>query len=486
MQAESYPALHLFIGGEWLGAEGRDSLPVTDPATDAVLGALPVATPADLDAALDAAAEGFRVWRAVSAFERARILYRAADLMRERARHIGHVTTLEQGKPLSDSVAEAEACADIFDWFAEEGRRAYGRIVPSKFPRVRNLVVKEPVGPVAAFTPWNFPITIPSRKLAAALAAGCSVIIKPAEETPAGCLELVRALDDAGLPKGVLNVVFGHPAQISEHLIASPVIRKLSFTGSTAVGKHLSRLAADNLTKTTMELGGHAPVIVFDDADLDQAAMMMARSKFRNAGQICITPTRFYLHDAIHDEFVARFTRIAEGLKVGNGLEAGVAMGPLANPRRVEAMESFIGDACERGAACVSGGARIGNVGNFWRPTVLADVPTEARVMNEEPFGPLAVTQRFARFDEVVEQANRLPYGLSAYAFTGSAARIAAVGEALEAGMVGINHAILTGPETPFGGIKESGHGSEGGIEGLEGFLNTKYIAEGPGPAALD
>lgn len=486
MEANSYPALQMFIAGEWHGVAGRDSLPVVNPATDEVLGPLPVATSADLDAALDAAAAGFRVWRAVSAFERARILCRAADLMRERARHIGYVTTLEQGKPLTDSVAEAEACADIFDWFAEEGRRAYGRIVPSKFPRVRNLVVKEPVGPVAAFTPWNFPITIPSRKLAAALAAGCSVIIKPAEETPAGCLELVRALDDAGLPKGVLNVVFGHPAQISEHLIASPVIRKLSFTGSTAVGKHLSRLAADNLTKTTMELGGHAPVIVFDDADLDQAALMMARSKFRNAGQICITPTRFYLHEAIHDDFVARFTQIAEGLKVGNGLEPGVVMGPLANPRRVEAMEHFIGDARARGATCVTGGARIGNVGNFWQPTVLADVPTEARVMNDEPFGPLAVTQRFSRFDEVIEQANRLPYGLSAYAFTGSAARIAAVGEALEAGMVGINHAILTGPETPFGGVKQSGHGSEGGIEGLEGFLTTKYIAEGAGPAALD
>lgn len=481
MQSEVYPELRLFIAGEWRSAGVRDRLPVMNPATDEVLGELPVATRADLDDALAAAAAGFREWRAVPAFDRARILYRAADLLRERAKYLGHVTTLEQGKPLTDSVAEAMACADIFDWFAEEGRRAYGRIVPSRFPGVRNLVVKDPVGPVAAFTPWNFPITIPSRKLAAALAAGCSVIIKPAEETPAGCLELARALDDAGLPKGVLNVVFGIPAEISEHLIASPVIRKVSFTGSTVVGKHLSRLAANNLTKTTMELGGHAPVIVFEDADIDMAVGMMARAKYRNAGQICITPTRFYLHDSVHDAFVERFARVASGLTVGNGLDPATVMGPLANPRRVEAMRDLIGDALAQGARRVTGGHAIGNVGNFWEPTVLADVPDSARVMNEEPFGPLAVTQRFSSFDDVITQANRLPYGLSAYAFTASLSRAAAVGEALEAGMVGINHAVLTGPETPFGGIKESGHGSEGGSEGLEGFLNTKYIAEGAG-----
>lgn len=483
MVASNYPELRLFVAGEWRDPGARDRLPVINPANGAVLAELPVATRADLDDALAAADAGFRQWKSVSAFERAKVLRKAADLMRERAGHIGRVTTLEQGKPLSDSVAEAQACADIFDWFAEEARRAYGRIVPSKFEGVRNLVLKEPVGPVAAFTPWNFPITIPSRKMAAALAAGCSVIIKPAEETPAGCLELVRALDDAGLPKGVLNVVFGVPAEISEYLIASPVIRKISFTGSTAVGKHLSRLAADTMTKTTMELGGHAPVIVFEDADIDRAAVMMARGKYRNAGQICITPTRLYLHERIHDIFVEKFVKIASSLKIGDGLEAGVVMGPLANPRRVEAMHSLIADAQEHGARCVAGGKPIGNIGNFWEPTVLTDVPNSARIMNEEPFGPVAVTQRFASFDDAIAQANRLPYGLSAYAFTSSARTVAEVGEALEAGMVGINFSVLTGPETPFGGIKDSGHGSEGGSEGLEGFLNTKYIAEGRGAA---
>lgn len=483
MAVSDYPDLCLFVAGEWRDAGTRDRLPVVNPATGAVLAELPVATRADLDDALAAAERGFREWKAVSAFDRAKILRKAADLMRERAGYIGRITTLEQGKPLSDSVAEAHACADIFDWFAEEGRRAYGRIVPSKFEGVRNLVFKEPVGPVAAFTPWNFPITIPSRKMAAALAAGCSVIIKPAEETPAGCLELVRALDDAGLPKGVLNVVFGVPAEISEYLIASPVIRKISFTGSTAVGKHLSRLAADTMTKTTMELGGHAPVIVFEDADIDRAAAMMARGKYRNAGQICITPTRFYIHERIHDTFVDKFVKIASSLKIGDGLAEGTVMGPLANPRRVEAMHAFIADAKEQGARCVAGGKPIGNIGNFWEPTVLADVPNSARIMNEEPFGPVAVTQRFSTFDEAIAQANRLPYGLSAYAFTASTHTAAAVGEAIEAGMIGINFAVLTGPETPFGGIKDSGHGSEGGSEGLEGFLNTKYIAEGRGAA---
>ncbi|NIJ07291.1 succinate-semialdehyde dehydrogenase/glutarate-semialdehyde dehydrogenase [Sphingomonas vulcanisoli] len=479
MSVIAYPAPSLFIAGIWRAASDGGMIPVVNPATGETIADLPVATRADLDEALAAADIGFKIWRAVSAYDRAKILRAAAQLVRERAPLIGAISTTEQGKPIAESTAEAFACADIFDWYAEEARRAYGRIVPSKHPGVRHLVTKEPIGPVAAFSPWNFPTTIPSRKLAAALAAGCSVIIKPAEETPGSALALARALDDAGLPKGVLNVVFGVPADISSYLIASPVIRKITFTGSTAVGKQLGVLAAQGMKPTTMELGGHAPVIVFADADIDRAAAMMAGGKYRNAGQICIAPTRFYLHDSIHDAFVEQFVKAAGRLKVGNGLDRETTMGPLANPRRVTAMGEFIADAQAHGARLAAGGASNGGPGNFWQPTVLADVPNDARIMNEEPFGPVAVTQRFESFDQVVAEANRLPYGLAAYAWTQSARTVADIGDAIEAGMVGINFLGLTGPETPFGGVKESGHGSEGGSEGLEAYLHHKYIAQG-------
>ena len=474
-----YPRPSLFIAGIWRGASDGGTIPVVNPATGETISDLPVATRDDLDEALAAADAGFKIWRAVSAFDRSKILRAAAQLMRERASQIGAISTLEQGKPITESTAEAHACADIFDWYAEEGRRAYGRIIPSKHPGVRHVVTKEPVGPVAAFSPWNFPTTIPSRKLAAALAAGCSVVIKPAEETPGSALALARALDDAGLPKGVLNVVFGVPAEISGQLIASPVIRKITFTGSIAVGKQLGVLAAQVMKPTTMELGGHAPVIVFGDADLDRAVRMLAAGKYRNAGQICIAPTRFYVHDSIHDAFVEKFAEVASQLKLGNGLDLATTMGPLANPRRVAAMHDMIADATASGARVVTGGNVADGAGNFWQPTVLADVPNDARIMNVEPFGPVAVTQRFASFDDAVAQANRLPYGLAAYAWTGSARTAADIGDAIEAGMIGINFVGLTGPETPFGGVKESGHGSEGGIEGLEAYLVHKYIAQG-------
>jgi succinate-semialdehyde dehydrogenase/glutarate-semialdehyde dehydrogenase len=474
-----YPQPKLFIAGQWRDGSGGDTLPVLNPATGQTIAKLPVANRADLDEALAAVDAAFPVWKATSAYDRAKILKAAANLLRERSRYIGAVTTSEQGKPIAESSAEAFACADIFDWFAEEARRAYGRIVPSRHPGVRHMVFKEAIGPVAAFSPWNFPTTIPSRKIAAALAAGCPVIIKPAEEAPGSCLELARALDDAGLPKGVLNVVFGEPAEISSYLIASPVIRKISFTGSTAVGKHLARLAADGMKPSTMELGGHAPVIVFEDADVELAARLSAASKYRNAGQICIAPTRFYVHDSVHDAFASAFSAHAEAIRIGSGLAADTAMGPLANTRRVTAMGQFIEDAVDHGARVAAGGHGPGGPGNFWRPTILTDVPDSARIMNEEPFGPVAVTQRFSRFDEVVRQANRLPYGLAAYAYTRSARTSADVADALEAGMIGINFSVLTGPETPFGGVKESGHGSEGGIEGLEGYLVTKYVAQG-------
>ena len=473
-----YPSPSLFIDGQWRKASGNETLDVRNPSTGATIACLPVANKADLDEALAAVERKFPHWRSTSALDRANILHRAANLLRERAQYIGRVTTTEQGKLLSEATAEAFASADIFDWFAEEGRRAYGRIIPGRQPGVRHLAIKQPIGPVAAFSPWNFPTTIPSRKIAAALAAGCSMVIKPAEETPGSCLELARALDDAGLPKGVFNVVFGAPADISSYLIASPVIRKISFTGSTTVGKNLARLAADRMKPTTMELGGHAPVIVFEDADVDQAVKLLSAAKYRNAGQICIAPTRFYVHEAVHDAFVVQFAAYAKSLKVGDGLDQTTTMGPLANPRRLSAMREFIGDATARGAGVAAGGQPLGGAGNFWGPTVLTDVASDARIMNEEPFGPVAITQRFSSFDEVVRQTNRLPYGLAAYAFTRSARTAMDIGEAIEAGMVGINFVGLTGPETPFGGVKESGHGSEGGSEGLEGYLLTKYVAQ--------
>jgi succinate-semialdehyde dehydrogenase/glutarate-semialdehyde dehydrogenase len=469
----------MFIAGRWRMGSGGDTVPLRNPATDATIGAVPVADAADLAEALAAADAAFVPWRNTSPYDRAKILHRAAGLLRERSARIGRITTIEQGKVLAESTAEAFACADIFDWFAEEARRAYGRIIPSKHPGVRHMVLRQPIGPVAAFSPWNFPSTIPSRKIAASLAAGCPVVIKPAEETPGSCLELARALDDAGLPKGVLNVVFGVPADISRTLIASPVIRKISFTGSTAVGKQLARLAADGMKPSTMELGGHAPVIIFADAELEKAAKLLAGSKYRNAGQICIAPTRFYVHESVHDRFVDAFVSHVVTLRVGDGLDSASTMGPLANPRRLSAMADLIGDAGRCGARLVAGGERLGRAGNFWAPTVLTDVPDGARIMQEEPFGPVAVTQRFSTFDEVVMKANRLPYGLASYAFTQSTRTAADIGEAIEAGMVGINFTVLTGPETPFGGIKESGHGSEGGSEGLDSYLITKYVAQG-------
>lgn len=469
----------LRIGSERVKASNRQILPVINPASGETVGEIPVATIADLDNALDAAGSAYRSWRKVSAFDRYAILRRAAALMRERALGIAHLMTLEQGKPVADSMAEVHGAADIFDWYAEEGRRAYGRIIPSRTSGVRSLVFREPIGPVAVFTPWNFPITIPARKIAAALAAGCSCIAKPAEETPSPTLAIAQALADAGLPDGVLNIVLGVPDQISTHLIASPVIKKISFTGSTRVGKHLAKLAAEGVKPATLELGGHAPTIVFADADVEKAAEMTARSKYRNAGQICITPTRFYLHEAIHDRFVARFREVAASLRLGDGLDPQTQMGPLANVRRIDAMESLVSDAKRCGARIELGGERHGERGYFWRPTILTDVPNEARIMNEEPFGPVAATRRFKDFDEVVAEANRLPFGLSAYAFTRDTTTATRIGDELESGMVGINHMVLTTPETPFGGVKESGYGSEGGPEGLDSYLVTKFVTQG-------
>lgn len=473
-----YEELAMYIDGTWCQGSDGAGEEVFNPATEEALEHLPHASSMDLDRALEAAAKGFETWRAMSAYDRGAIIYKAGELIRERADAIGRILTLEQGKVFAEARLEVLVAADIFQWYAEEGKRAYGRIIPSRIPGARQMVVREPVGPVAAFTPWNFPAVTPARKIAGALGAGCSCIIKPSEETPGTAIAMVRALEDAGLPAGVCNVVFGVPAQVSEHLIASPIIRKVTFTGSIPVGKQLTKLAAEGMKRTTMELGGHAPVIVFDDVDVDKVTSIAVAGKFRNAGQVCVSPTRFFVQDKVYKSFVAQFSEKAAALKVGDGLEEGVQMGPLANRRRVEAVEEFVSDAVDHGAGLATGGERIGNQGYFYAPTVLDDVPDDARIMNEEPFGPLAPMQPFSSFDDVMEKANGLPFGLAAYAFTNSTERANAVSSALESGLVGVNHCAISFAETPFGGVKESGHGAEGGIEGLEAYLTTKFITQ--------
>lgn len=473
-----YATLEMLIDGKFTRGSSGKSEPVVNPATEQTLAELPHAAKSDLEAAVAAAEKGFNAWKAMSAYDRYRILRKGADILRGRADAIAKILTLEQGKILAEAKIEVVTSADILDWYAEEGRRAYGRIIPGRMPGVRQMVIKEPVGIVAAFTPWNFPALTPMRKIAGALAAGCSIILKPSEETPGTAVEVARCLQEAGLPQGALNIVFGVPAEVSSYLIAHPKVRKISFTGSTAVGKQLMKLAADGMKRTTMELGGHAPVIVFDDVDVASVAKIAAGGKYRNAGQVCISPTRFFVHETKYKQFVDTFTEVASGLKLGDGLDPSSQMGPMANARRLEAMDMFVSDAKAKGAVVKTGGERPANQGFFYKPTVLADVPAEARIMTEEPFGPLAPIVPFKSFDEVVERANGVAYGLAAYAFTSDEKRATAIADALQWGMVGVNSLAVSTPETPFGGIKDSGHGSEGGIEGLEAYLNVKFVSQ--------
>lgn len=473
-----YATLEMLIDGKFTRGSSGKSEPVINPATEQTLAELPHAATSDLEAAVAAAEKGFNAWKAMSAYDRYRILRKGAEILRGRADAIAKILTMEQGKIIAEAKIEVVTSADILDWYAEEGRRAYGRIIPGRMPGVRQMVIKEPVGIVAAFTPWNFPALTPMRKIAGALAAGCSLILKPSEETPGTAVEVARCLQDAGLPEGALNVVFGVPAEVSSYLIAHPKVRKISFTGSTAVGKQLMKLAADGMKRTTMELGGHAPVIVFDDVDAASVAKIAAGGKYRNAGQVCISPTRFFVHESKYKQFVDTFTEVASGLKLGDGLDPTTQMGPMANARRLEAMDMFVADAKAKGAVVKTGGERPANQGFFYKPTVLADVPAEARIMTEEPFGPLAPIVPFKSFDEVVERANGVDYGLAAYAFTNDEKRATAIADALQWGMVGVNSLAVSTPETPFGGIKDSGHGSEGGIEGLEAYLNIKFVSQ--------
>ena len=473
-----YPNTQLFIDGQWCPAASGRTMPVVNPADHSQIGTLAYAEKADLDRALEAAEKGYKAWRKVSAYDRSKILRKAADLFRERADTVATYMTYEQGKPLAEARMETLAGADIIDWFAEEGRRAYGRVIPARAEGVYQLVLREPVGPVAAFTPWNFPINQAVRKLSAALATGCSVILKAPEETPASPAELVRAFADAGVPAGAINLVYGNPGDISSYLIPHPVIRKISFTGSTPVGKQLAALAGLHMKRVTMELGGHAPVVVFDDADIDIAAKAMASAKYRNAGQVCVSPTRFLVQEGVYQQFVAKFVEYTKGIKVGSGFDKDTRMATLANPRRQSAMIEHVDDARHHGGTVQTGGSPIGDHGNFFQPTVLTEVDTDAMSMNTEPFGPLAIINPFKTFDDAVKEANRLPYGLAAYAWTRSAKTANAIASQIETGMLTINNLGLALPEVPFGGVKDSGYGSEGGSEAIEPYLISKFVSQ--------
>ncbi|SNB77131.1 succinate-semialdehyde dehydrogenase / glutarate-semialdehyde dehydrogenase [Arboricoccus pini] len=470
--------IQLLIDGVWReGSEGK-SQPLVNPATGEEMASVPHASSADLDEALAAADKGFRVWKSMTAIERYRIMMKAADLIDADLERIARLLTMENGKPLVESRGEVAFSADATRWYAEEGKRAYGRIVPGRIANQRQIVLKEPVGVVAAFAAWNFPASNVIRKVAGALGAGCSIILKTAEETPGTAVAFARCFEKAGVPAGVINLVFGVPDEVSSHLLASPIPKKVSLTGSTAVGKLLQQRAAETLKRCTMELGGHAPVIVHHDADVELAVATLAAAKFRNAGQVCTSPTRFFVHETIYGRFLELFVARVAQLKIGNGLDADTQMGPMIAARRLDAIQSLVDDAVGKGARLLTGGKSLGGKGFFYAPTVLADVPDNARIMQEEPFGPVASFQSFSTFDDVIARANATPYGLASFVFTTSGALAHQTELALDAGMVGVNNTAISTPETPFGGVNASGYGSESGIEGLEAFQRVKTVSE--------
>ena len=469
-----YPEIQMYINGQWRSAE--ETLPVVNPSTEEVIGQVPIATAADLDDSVAAAVDGFAQWSRTPPKARAELIREATALLRQRQDTIAHSITAEHGKPFEQGRLEVIRGCEFFEWDIGEAVRTYGRVIPSA-PGVKYIVHHQPIGPVAAFSPWNFPMSQPSRKIAGALASGCSVILKAAEETPAGAMHIVEAFHDVGLPPGVLNLVFGVPQQISNRLIPDEAINLVAFTGSTAVGRQLTGLASDNMTPVLMELGGHAPVIVCEDTDVEAAALSSAVRKYRNAGQVCTSPTRFFVHQSVYEQFVDTFTTRAQNTVVGDGMEPGVEMGPLANDRRLAAMSRLSNDAVESGSDLLTGGNRIGETGYFFEPTVLANVPADALVMQEEPFGPIAIINPVDSLDTAIELANSVPYGLAAYGFTNRADYADRMVECVEAGNLSINTLEASLPETPFGGVKSSGYGREGGTEGLNHYTVVKNVS---------
>jgi succinate-semialdehyde dehydrogenase/glutarate-semialdehyde dehydrogenase len=484
MPANSHSRTEILIGSKWIGPDARETIPVVNPANGQELGLVPCVTPDDLAEACAVADAAFSQWKARSALDRSAILRRFADLLRANEETIGRNITLDQGKPIGEARAEVRSAADYVDWHAEEGRRIYGRIIPARLPGVQQQVVREPVGVCLAISPWNFPLSQAIRKVANALASGCTLILKGPSEAPSGVMAIARYLQEAGLPDGCLNVVWGNPSLISETLIAAPAVRKISFTGSVPVGKHLAALAGKHMKRATMELGGHAPVLVFDDANADAAAKALTANKLRNAGQVCIAPTRFYVQERVYDRFTSALVDSFEKITVGDGLNPANRMGPLCHPGRVTAMETMLADARAGGATVLAGGNRVGNEGYFYAPTIVETPEDKIALMREEPFGPVAVVSRFREVEEGIARANGLAFGLASYVFTNSLERADHAAAQLRAGMVSINHFGLALAETPFGGINDSGYGSEGGSESFDGYMNTKFVSRMSVPVA--
>lgn len=467
----------MYIDGAWVG-EGRRKLDVIDPATEERIDTIPVATDEDIDAALDAAQRGFEHWRGVDAWTRSRILHGIADWIRSHIELFADTLTSEQGKPLAEARGEIGATADQFEWYAEEAKRIYGRVVDGHSRANRLMVIRQPIGPVAAFSPWNFPALLTSRKMAPAIAAGCSIVVKPAEEAPRTALLLAKACEEAGLPRGVVNMLLGEPSHISERLIRSDVIRKVSITGSVPVGRTLMRLCAEGIKPITLELGGHSPVLVFEDCDFLRAAELCARGKFRNNGQVCISASRFFVQESVAGVFIDRFRAVTESLSIGPGRAPHVDVGPLSNRRRLDATEALVRDAVDHGAVVACGGHRAPGFdkGFFFQPTVLQDVSPEMRIMREEPFCPVAPIATFRDLGDALVKANATEYGLAGYVFTNDMKTAYLASEGLDVGMVGVNNLVIATAEMPFGGVKASGFGREGGTEWAESYTVTKYI----------
>lgn len=472
----AYPRLSLRIGGTAI-FDRDERIDVYDPATGEAIAALPVASAADIDAALASADAAFPDWSTTPPYRRSAILRGAASRLRDDHDRIAAIMTTEQGKPVAQAKAEIAAAADLFDWFAEEARRIFGKIIPGRSTEIAYRIDRIPVGPVAAFAPWNFPATSPVRKIAAALAAGCTMILKPAEETPATALAIADALDDAGLPAGVLNILFGDPGFIAERLVASPVIRKVSLTGSTRVGRLIGALAGQHVKPVTLELGGHAPVVIAADADLDRTVTLAGSAKFRNGGQVCIAPTRFLADRRVAAAFTERLRTYVAGLTIGAGNDVETTLGPLANARRREALEALLADATDRGARVWRSPAPLPDRGFFMAPAIVEDAPTDAAILNEEPFGPVAIVNSFDTLDDAIAEANRLPYGLAAYGFANDGDTLDRLAQTLRAGMIGLNSCNITIAETPFGGVGDSGFGREGGNEGLDAYLVSRLVS---------
>ncbi len=466
-----------FINGEWLDAYDGQHTPITNPATNEVIGTVPLMGAAEARHAIDAANKALPAWRELTAKDRAVKLRRWFELMMRNQEELALLMTVEQGKPLAESRSEIAYAASFIEWFAEEGKRIYGDLIPGHQRDKRLLVIKQPIGVTAAITPWNFPAAMITRKAAPALAAGCTIVIKPAPQTPFSALAIAALAEEAGIPKGVLNVVTGDALAIGAELTSNPIVRKLSFTGSTGVGQKLMAACAKDIKKVSLELGGNAPFIVFEDADLDAAVQGAIASKFRNAGQTCVCANRLYIHESIYDEFVARLIQAVAELKVGNGLSDGVSLGPLIDEHAIRKIEDHVADAVRLGATVVAGGCRLN--GNFYEPTILINVPRNAKVAKEETFGPLAPLFSFTNESDVIAQANDTEFGLAAYFFSRDLSRVFRVAEELEYGIVGINTGIISNEVAPFGGIKASGIGREGSKYGIEDYLEIKYLCLG-------